>query len=63
MKKIGFIVLIIVFVLCVWPEKDDNIRIRVIANSNSEIDQKHKNNVVLIMKKIIFLGNPITKRG
>lgn len=53
MKKIGLVFLIIMLFIFVWPENTDQIRVRVIANSNSEIDQKYKNDVVRIMKKII----------
>ena len=53
MKKLGLIIFIIILILCIWPENTDSVRVRVVANSNSEVDQKHKNEVVKIMKKII----------
>lgn len=53
MKKMGLIIFIVILIICIWPENTDNVRVRVIANSNSEVDQKYKNEVVRIMKNII----------
>jgi len=54
MKKKGFLIIIILlFIWLVLPEKNENIRVRVIANSDEKIDQIYKNEVVKIMKSII----------
>ncbi len=53
MKKLGLIIFIIILIVCIWPENTDNVRVRVVANSNSEVDQNHKNKVVRIMKGVI----------
>lgn len=53
MKKMGLVIFIIILIVVIWPENTDNVRVRVIANSNSEVDQRHKNEVVRIMKSII----------
>ena len=59
MKKLVLILFIIILVICVWPNNEDNVRVRVIANSNSEVDQNIKDEVVLILKKIIKCDDTI----
>lgn len=47
------IILLLVFMFNNKNSESDEIRVRVIANSNSYVDQSIKNDVVLIMKKVI----------
>lgn len=47
------IILLLVFMFNNKNSESDEIRVRVIANSNSYVDQSVKNDVVLIMKKVI----------
>lgn len=49
MKKIGLILIIILFIFLIIPKEEKDFRIRVIANSNSEIDTKEKMKVVNVI--------------
>lgn len=52
-RKVCLTILILLFIGLVFPKEDENIRVRVIANSNDSIDQYYKNEVVKIMKSVI----------
>lgn len=52
-KKVWIIILIVLIICLLYPKDKDNLRVRVIANSNDKIDQIYKNEVVSIMKNII----------
>ena len=55
MKKVIVLVLVIFVLFLVFKNdnNDDQIRVRVIANSDSYVDQKTKSEVVSIMKNVI----------
>ena len=54
MKKKVFIIGVILILICfVFPKEKENVRVRVVANSDSYTDQLYKTEVVKIMKKII----------
>lgn len=53
MKKIIYCLLIILFIIIIVPKENDELRIRVIANSNSSYDQNIKGQVVSIIKSEI----------
>lgn len=55
MKKVIVLILVIFVLFLVFKNdnNDDQIRVRVIANSDSYVDQKTKSEVVSIMKNII----------
>ena len=55
MKKVVVLILVIFVLFLVFKNdnNDDQIRVRVIANSDSYVDQKTKSEVVSIMKNVI----------
>lgn len=55
MKKVIVLILVIFVLFLVFKNdnNDDQIRVRVIANSDSYVDQKTKSEVVSIMKNVI----------
>lgn len=53
MKKIIYCLLIILFIIIIIPKDNDEMRIRVIANSNSNYDQSVKYEIVSIVKSEI----------
>lgn len=53
MKKIIYCLLVIIFIIVLIPKENDELRIRVIANSNSSYDQMIKYEVVSIVKNEI----------
>ena len=61
MKKV-FLLLFALFVVCFFVMKENNeeIRIRVISNSNSEMDIIYKREVVAYLKKEIFPNIELT---
>lgn len=53
MKKIIYILLIVLFIIIIIPKDNGKMRIRVIANSNSSYDQSIKYEIVSIIKNEI----------
>lgn len=53
MKKIIYCLLIVLFIIIIVPKDNEELRIRVIANSNSSYDQSIKREVVSIVKSEI----------
>lgn len=53
MKKFIYCLLVIIFIIVLIPKENDELRIRVIANSNSSYDQMIKYEIVSIVKNEI----------
>ncbi len=53
MKKFIYVILILIFIVLIIPKGEENLRIRVIASSDTNYDQRIKYEVVEIVKKVI----------
>lgn len=53
MKKYILVLLVVLTIILIIPKEDHELRIRVIANSNSDADQKLKYEVVELLKNEI----------
>ena len=59
MKRV-FLLLLCLFGVCFFLFKEEEIRVRVISNTDSLVDLKYKENVVIYLKENILGNNKIT---